>query len=148
MGNVLAPAPIDDETWAALLRSIYHTLSGYAGVASKGFSRKWRDFRNWISQPHIRKRFIWGSAILIFALIIFGIPALGFSAGGIKAGSWAAGYQGATYAAFTPAGGWFAWLTSIAMTEMVPLVALAGGAISATITWAVTEFLQNKEVPP
>lgn len=65
-----------------------------------------------------------------------------------NAGSWAAGFQGAAYAGATPAGGWFACLTSMAMTGMIPLLAGAGAAISATVAWAVTAFLGRREVPP
>lgn len=127
MGNVLGHAQMNDASWAAHLHAIYEIIAGLCKFTVKGFNRLWRDFRNWISQPHIRWRFICGNTVLIFALIIFGVPALGFGAGGITAGSWAAGFQGATYAAFTPAGGWFAWLTSMAMMGRIPWLAVEGG---------------------
>lgn len=58
----------------------------------------------------------------------------------------AAAIQAGFPAGAVPAGGLFAWLTSIAMQGLVPLVAAAGGAISAIVTWAVTEFLRRREV--
>jgi hypothetical protein len=57
-----------------------------------------------------------------------------------NAGSWAAAFQGAAYAGATPAGGFFAFMTSAAMTGMVPLMAAAGSAISMAGTWATLKL--------
>lgn len=51
-------------------------------------------------------------------------------------GSWAAQFQSAVYAGATPAAGWFAGLTSAAMTNSVPALAVAGATVATAGSWA------------
>ncbi|KAI9660448.1 MAG: hypothetical protein M1821_009798 [Bathelium mastoideum] len=66
---------------------------------------------------------------------------LGFGSNGVLAGSAAAAFQGWMYGAFTPAGGIFATLTSVAMLgTLMPAAALSGAATAtmvATLVWAM-----------
>ncbi|KAG8779006.1 hypothetical protein FRC12_024689 [Ceratobasidium sp. 428] len=91
----------------------------------------WRRFRNWISQPHIRRRIliIAGVGLVIFLLVVIGVTTFGFGPAGVVAGSAAAATQSAVFGAFVPAGSWFAVMTSIGMTSgILPLIA-AGAAL-------------------
>ncbi|KAG9091158.1 hypothetical protein FRC06_000684 [Ceratobasidium sp. 370] len=75
---------------------------------------------NWASQPHIRRLLIGlGVGVAILVLVPVGVATAGFGPAGIIAGSAAAALQSALYGGLVPAGGWFAGLTSAAMTGTV-----------------------------
>lgn len=59
-------------------------------------------------------------------------------------GSWASGFQAATYAGATPAGGWFAGLTSIAATGQIPLLATTGALVTVANGWVIAQHVELK----
>ncbi|KAG8689530.1 hypothetical protein FRC08_010905 [Ceratobasidium sp. 394] len=97
-------------------------------------SRYWRRFKNWVSQPHIRKRIIIivVVGIVIFALVVLGVTTFGFGPAGVAAGSAAAATQAALYGGFVPAGSLFAIMTSVGMTGMLYWI----GALAAAVGMA------------
>ncbi|KAK2786473.1 hypothetical protein FQN53_006629 [Emmonsiellopsis sp. PD_33] len=64
----------------------------------------------------------------------------GFGAAGIVGGSLAASFQSLAYGAFTPAGGFFALLTSLGMKEI--LLALLAIVAAILVVWVVMEILE------
>lgn len=68
---------------------------------------------------------------------------LGFGPSGVVAGSLAAAWQSYMYGAFTPAGGIFATVTSIAMIGWFMPVIVLGAALVATVVSAVVWSLQS-----
>ncbi|KAF8602180.1 hypothetical protein BDV93DRAFT_524207 [Ceratobasidium sp. AG-I] len=141
MEKSLAIPHMSDQTWLEHLASARVEVQKAVQLTVKEFNRRWGIFSSWVSQPHIRYSIIAGVGILTLAAIFFGVPALGFGASGIIAGSWAAGFQGAVYAGATPAAGWFAYLTSAAMTGLVPQLAMKGALATTAGSWAVTQLL-------
>ncbi|KAF2260578.1 hypothetical protein CC78DRAFT_555535 [Lojkania enalia] len=91
---------------------------------------QWSGFLAWLSQPHVIA--IITAWWITFTLVTTLIMCLGFGPGGVVAGSAAAVFQSFMYGAFTPAGGIFATLTSMAMlgTLMWPATIIA--ALMAT----------------
>ncbi|EHK50402.1 uncharacterized protein TrAtP1_007488 [Trichoderma atroviride] len=89
------------------------------------------SFTQWLSQPHVLAVIMaWA---VTFTAVCTLILCLGFGPAGIGAGTMAAAFQSFMYGAFTPAGGIFATLTSMAMlgTMMPPAAILA--AVIATV---------------
>ncbi|KAI0598748.1 hypothetical protein F4775DRAFT_554196 [Biscogniauxia sp. FL1348] len=92
----------------------------------------------WLSQPHVFAVIIaWA---ITFTLVCSLILLLGFGAPGIGLGTLAAAFQSYMYGGFTPAGGLFATLTSMAMLgTLMPAAALAAAVVAtgvAGIVWA------------
>ncbi|KAF8602181.1 hypothetical protein BDV93DRAFT_607642 [Ceratobasidium sp. AG-I] len=135
--------PLSDEAWSGLLSDAYGEVEKAVQLAAEEFTKRWGEFCEWVSQPHIRAGIIAVAGILTFAAIFFGVPALGFGASGIVAGSWAAGFQGAVYGGITPAAGLFAGLTSAGMSGQVPALAAIGAATTMASGWAIG---QHKEL--
>ncbi|KAJ2969468.1 hypothetical protein NQ176_g8649 [Zarea fungicola] len=77
----------------------------------------------WLSQPHILAIIIaWAATFTIICILIL---CLGFGPVGVGAVTLAAAFQSYMYGAFTPAGGVFATLTSMAMLgTLMPAAAL------------------------
>ncbi|CAG8947300.1 unnamed protein product [Penicillium salamii] len=89
----------------------------------------WTDFINWLSRP------VWW---ITFTVVMGLIMVLGFGPSGIVLGSLAAGFQSFMYGGFTPAGGIFATLTSMAMLGTLMPAALVIAVLVATLvawTW-------------
>ncbi|CAG8071951.1 unnamed protein product [Penicillium salamii] len=89
----------------------------------------WTDFINWLSRP------VWW---ITFTVVMGIIMVLGFGPFGIVLGSLAAGFQSFMYGGFTPAGGIFATLTSMAMLGTLMPAALVIAVLIATLvawTW-------------
>ncbi|KAF8602221.1 hypothetical protein BDV93DRAFT_218155 [Ceratobasidium sp. AG-I] len=110
-----------------------------AGEAVDWISKHWKEFSEFLVQPHVRNVLIvW---FIVFWIALFIPLTLGFGPKGVLAGSGAAWFQSAIYGAFTPAGGVFAVLTSIGMMgiayppAVILAVVLASGA--AAIAWGV-----------
>ncbi|KAM0263541.1 hypothetical protein ACHAQJ_001160 [Trichoderma viride] len=87
----------------------------------------------WLAQPLIMA---WA---VTFTAVCTLILCLGFGPAGIGAGTIAAAFQSYMYGAFTPAGGIFATLTSMAMLgTMMPPAAILASVIAtgvAMLTW-------------
>ncbi|KAF7198387.1 hypothetical protein HII31_00126 [Pseudocercospora fuligena] len=98
----------------------------------------WSSFLAWLTLPHVYSVIIaWA---ITFTVVAFLLLSLGFGPGGIIAGSAAAAFQSWAYGGFTPAGGIFATLTSLAMLGyLVPPVALCASVLAtivAVTVWA------------
>ncbi|PON27161.1 hypothetical protein TGAM01_v204110 [Trichoderma gamsii] len=95
------------------------------------------SFVEWLSQPHVLT-IIMAWAITFTAVCTL-ILCLGFGPAGIGAGTIAAAFQSYMYGAFTPAGGIFATLTSMAMLgTMMPPAAILAAVIAtgvAILVW-------------
>ncbi|KAI1653295.1 hypothetical protein F4813DRAFT_375342 [Daldinia decipiens] len=91
----------------------------------------WKSFTAYIAQPHVYWAIIvWA---LVFTIVVtFGL-CLGFGPAGVITGTIAAGFQSAMYGGFTPAGGIFASLTSLAMLHLLAPSLIAAAAIIAMI---------------
>ncbi|WEW56390.1 hypothetical protein PRK78_001833 [Emydomyces testavorans] len=98
----------------------------------------WASFIEWLSQPHVLAVIM--AFWITFTVVVTIAMIVGFSPIGIVAGSLAAAFQSYMYGGFTPAGGIFATLTSMAMlgTLMFPLFAVAVviATAVAVIVWA------------
>ncbi|KAI1473113.1 uncharacterized protein F4812DRAFT_454930 [Daldinia caldariorum] len=81
---------------------------------------------------------VWGVTFIILVTLGFG---LGFGPAGVIAGSLAAAFQSAMYGGFTPAGGLFAALTSLAMLGTFAPALVGSAAALALILAVVTFFL-------
>ncbi|KAB8078122.1 hypothetical protein BDV29DRAFT_166927 [Aspergillus leporis] len=85
----------------------------------------WTTISQWLSRPDVIAPITaWW---ITFTIVMTIIMTLGFGPSGIVAGSLAAAFQSFMYGGFTPAGGIFATLTSMAMlgTFMFPAFILA-----------------------
>ncbi|KZL70504.1 hypothetical protein CT0861_09590 [Colletotrichum tofieldiae] len=98
----------------------------------------WSLIVDWISQPQVKVYIIiWAIAFTIACILILG---LGFGPVGVGAGTLAAAFQSFMYGGFTPAGGVFATLTSMAMLgTMMPWAVGIAGLVATLVTgtaWA------------
>ncbi|KAL5336731.1 hypothetical protein BJX70DRAFT_371887 [Aspergillus crustosus] len=79
---------------------------------------------------------------ITFTIVMLLILSVGFGPGGVVAGSLLATFQAYAYGGFTPAGGIFAALTSMAMPGTLAIPAMLIAAIFATgvaaFVWKVT----------
>ncbi|KAL7900350.1 hypothetical protein HDV63DRAFT_370920 [Trichoderma sp. SZMC 28014] len=90
------------------------------------------SFAEWLSQPQVLT-IIMAWAITFTAVCTL-ILCLGFGPAGIGAGTIAAAFQSYMYGAFTPAGGIFATLTSMAMLgTMMPPAAILAAVIATAV---------------
>ncbi|KAL5091328.1 hypothetical protein H0G86_009154 [Trichoderma simmonsii] len=117
----MAPFPIDSSHGLQSLADLFHTLI------------------EWLSQPQILA-IIMAWAITFTAICTL-ILCLGFGPVGIGAGTLAAAFQSYMYGAFTPAGGIFATLTSMAMLgSLMPAAAILAAVIAtgaAILVWVL-----------
>ncbi|KAI0182642.1 hypothetical protein EV127DRAFT_449065 [Xylaria flabelliformis] len=87
---------------------------------------------HWLSQPHI---VAW---TVTFSLVCTLILGLGFGPGGVGFATLAATYQSVVYGGFTPAGGIFATLTSMAMLgTLAPTAALVAALVATMVSFIV-----------
>ncbi|KAI1506642.1 hypothetical protein F5X99DRAFT_365027 [Biscogniauxia marginata] len=101
----------------------------------RGFGEHAQPLADWLSQPHILAVVIaWA---VTFTIICSLVLALGFGPIGIGFGTLAAAFQFAMYGGFTPAGGIFATLTSMAMLGTLMPAAAVTAAVLATAVAAV-----------
>ncbi|BCR91869.1 uncharacterized protein ACHE_70712A [Aspergillus chevalieri] len=77
--------------------------------------------------------------VITFAIFLRALLSLGFTADGIAAGSAAAAYQAFAFGAYTPAGGHFARLTSMAMTNLYPLFAVVLSVVVAVVVAVIAK---------
>ncbi|KAK1690436.1 hypothetical protein BDP55DRAFT_650713 [Colletotrichum godetiae] len=119
--------------------SISPMLRGLAYEGSLGpwLKQYWGAFRAWLSQPQIIALVMtWA---IVFTVVSIAILGLGFGPAGVGAGTLAAVFQSSMYGAFTPAGGLFATLTSMAMLgTLMPWAAVVSGVLAtlaAGIVW-------------
>ncbi|KAI8947001.1 hypothetical protein F4801DRAFT_592959 [Xylaria longipes] len=90
-----------------------------------------QTIQDWLSQPHILAIVIaWA---VTFTVVCSLIMYLGFGPVGVGAGTLAAVFQSAMYGGFTPAGGIFATLTSMAMLGILMPAAAISAALLATM---------------
>ncbi|KAI2778276.1 hypothetical protein F4815DRAFT_447420 [Daldinia loculata] len=90
-----------------------------------------KSFAVYIALPHV----YWATitwAVVFTAVVTLGL-CLGFGPAGVIPGSIAAAFQSAMYGGFTPAGGIFASLTSLAMLGLLAPAVTAVAAITALI---------------
>ncbi|KAL3587741.1 hypothetical protein FPOAC2_13640 [Fusarium poae] len=92
----------------------------------------------WLSRPHVLAIIIaWA---VTFTIVCSLILCLGFGPIGIGAGTLAAAFQSFAYGGFTPAGGIFATITSMAMLgTMMPAAAIFAAFLAsgvALVVWA------------
>ncbi|KAK1751151.1 hypothetical protein QBC47DRAFT_392328 [Echria macrotheca] len=106
---------------------------------STWIAEHWKEFLEWASQPYILA--IVMAWIITFWVVVLIFLGLGFGPIGIVAGSFAAAFQSYMYGGFTPAGGIFATLTSMAMLgALVPAVLVGAATLStlvAVIVWLI-----------
>ncbi|KAK1673685.1 hypothetical protein BDP55DRAFT_556284, partial [Colletotrichum godetiae] len=78
---------------------------------------------------------------IVFTIASMNILGLGFGPAGVGAGTLAAAFQSCVYGAFTPAGGLFATLTSMAMLgTLMPWAAVVSGVLATLVTGLVWEY--------
>ncbi|KAL2802652.1 hypothetical protein BJX63DRAFT_414522 [Aspergillus granulosus] len=102
------------------------------------FQHLWTQFIEWLSQPEVLR--ILTAWWITFTVVMIILLSLGFGPAGVVAGSIAAWFQSFMYGGFTPAGGIFATLTSMAMLGvlMPPFVLLASiiaTAVAVAVWW-------------
>ncbi|KAL1983495.1 hypothetical protein VTN96DRAFT_10316 [Rasamsonia emersonii] len=127
--------------WSLISSSININPSTYyrgdgdgSGIAS-WIEQRWSELMEWVAQPHILAIIIaWA---ITFTVVMFFILSLGFGPAGIVAGSLAAAFQSLMYGGFTPAGGIFATLTSMAMLGTLMWPAAVFAAVLATVVAAI-----------
>ncbi|CRL29541.1 unnamed protein product [Penicillium camemberti] len=120
-----------------------HRFVADGSLAITSADRLWEHWSTnilqWLSRPDIFAAITawWIAFTLVMALFMF----LGFGPVGIIAGSLAAAFQSFMYGGFTPAGGIFATLTSMAMLgTLMPLGVLVASAFAmgvAVVVWKV-----------
>ncbi|KAH6648116.1 hypothetical protein BKA67DRAFT_662846 [Truncatella angustata] len=93
----------------------------------------------WLTQPEVyRVLLAWAIAFTLFYIIF---TSLGFGPTGVLPGSIAAFFQSFMYRGFTPAGGLFATMTSLAMLGMMtPAVAAISATLATVIALIVWQF--------
>ncbi|KAI0113438.1 hypothetical protein F4814DRAFT_421780 [Daldinia grandis] len=95
-----------------------------------------KSFTVYIALPHVYWAIIvW--AVVFTVVVTLGL-CLGFGPAGVIPGSIAAAFQSAMYGGFTPAGGIFASLTSLAMLGLLAPAVTAVAAIIALIPAVIT----------
>ncbi|KAA6409168.1 MAG: ifi-6-16 domain-containing [Lasallia pustulata] len=93
-------------------------------------SNQGNNVLEWLKQPHVLVLItVWWITFTVVLLLLF---AVGFNPSGIGAGTLAAGFQSYAYGGFTPAGGIFATLTSMAMLGFLSPLEVGLAAVSAT----------------
>ncbi|KAH6647953.1 hypothetical protein BKA67DRAFT_401570 [Truncatella angustata] len=102
------------------------------------FLSQWTLFSHWLAQPHVLAVILaWA---ITFTVICSIFMALGFGPVGVGAATIAAAFQSCMYGGFTPAGGIFATLTSMAMLgTFMPVAAFLAAVVAtivSTIVWA------------
>lgn len=122
--------------------NIWDTLRHYvAGISIEwpDLSDQWAKFSEWLSQPHVLAMiFAWWITFTIVCTIIM---SLGFGPIGIIPGTAAAAFQAFMYGGFTPAGGLFATLTSMAMVgTLMPAVLLISSFVASLVAAMVWVF--------
>ncbi|PKX89357.1 uncharacterized protein P174DRAFT_445899 [Aspergillus novofumigatus IBT 16806] len=116
------------------------TLYAVENVAQTwSWNEWWTSVLQWLSRPDVLAAITaWW---ITFTIVITIIMSLGFGPAGVVAGSLAAGFQSFMYSGFTPAGGIFATLTSMAMlgTLMFPaaLVAFILATGVSALVWSL-----------
>ncbi|KAK1711273.1 uncharacterized protein BDZ83DRAFT_639727 [Colletotrichum acutatum] len=118
--------------------SISPMLRGLAYDRSLGswLKQYWGAFRAWLSQP--RKHLADIIVAIVFTVVSIAILGLGFGPAGVGTGTLAAVFQSSMYGAFTPAGGLFATLTSMAMLgTLMPWAAVVSGVLATLATGIV-----------
>ncbi|KAI0126088.1 hypothetical protein BJ170DRAFT_459895 [Xylariales sp. AK1849] len=120
----------------------FFDFSSWQNDAFQFIQHWWSEFIVWLSQPQVYYVLIvWAITFtLICTLLLIVLLILGFGPRGIVAGTFAAAFQSYMYGGFTPAGGLFATLTSLAMLGfLVPAIALTAAFVAtgvAAIAWA------------
>ncbi|OTA02512.1 hypothetical protein A9Z42_0029110 [Trichoderma parareesei] len=111
----------------------------YSGDSLDGLIHLYKTILEWISQPHILAVIITWAITFTFVCTL--ILCLGFGPIGIGAGTLAAAFQSWMYGAFTPAGGIFATLTSMAMLgTLMPAASLLAAVVAtgaAIVVWVL-----------
>ncbi|KDN44605.1 hypothetical protein RSAG8_05370, partial [Rhizoctonia solani AG-8 WAC10335] len=94
----------------------------------------WQRFSEFLLRPEVRNALIvWFIVFWICALIPL---ASGFGRRGVLAGSIAAWFQSVVYGAFTPAGGFFAIMTSVGMLGVAcPQIFIPSALIASLAAW-------------
>ncbi|UNI18287.1 hypothetical protein JDV02_004564 [Purpureocillium takamizusanense] len=97
-----------------------------------------KSFLDWLSEPHVLA--IVMAWAITFTAVCALLLCLGFGPIGIVAGTLAAAFQSYMYGGFTPAGGIFATLTSMAMLgTLMPAAAILAALLAtivAVVVWA------------
>ncbi|KAH8895502.1 hypothetical protein GQ53DRAFT_820330 [Thozetella sp. PMI_491] len=101
-------------------------------------ARHWALLLEWLSQPHVMAIII--AYAVTFTVVCTVFLCVGFGPVGIGAGTFAAAFQSYMYGGFTPAGGIFATLTSMAMLGILqPFVVAVASLVAlgvAVVVWA------------
>ncbi|OTB01762.1 hypothetical protein M426DRAFT_14217 [Hypoxylon sp. CI-4A] len=98
----------------------------------------WESFGQYISLPHVYWAIIaWA---ITFTVLVTLMLCAGFGPAGVIPGSLAAAFQSAMYGGFTPAGGIFATLTSLAMLGFFVPAITAIAALIALIPAGFTFY--------
>ncbi|KAJ0421100.1 hypothetical protein BJY00DRAFT_283109 [Aspergillus carlsbadensis] len=122
----------------AVDRSLILSGVDHSSQISAELQQIWTQFIQWLSQPEVLT--VITAWWITFTVVMTILLCLGFGPGGIVAGSIAAWFQGWAYGGFTPAGGVFATLTSMAMLGvfMWPFALLAvvmATAVAVVVWW-------------
>ncbi|KAF8708099.1 Interferon-induced 6-16 family, partial [Rhizoctonia solani] len=104
------------------------------------FTASWQSLSEFLLRPDARSAIIvW---FVVFWICVLIPLALGFGPVGVIGGSLAAWFQSVIYGAFTPAGGFFAVMTSVGMMGVAcPPVAVPSmiiASLAAWITWSMS----------
>ncbi|KAL6886287.1 hypothetical protein HDV57DRAFT_490104 [Trichoderma longibrachiatum] len=105
----------------------------------QGLIHLYKIMLEWLSQPHILAVILaWAVSFTAVCTLIL---CLGFGPIGIGAGTLAAAFQSWMYGAFTPAGGIFATLTSMAMLgTLMPAASILAAAVATGVAVVVWEL--------
>ncbi|EYE93988.1 uncharacterized protein EURHEDRAFT_103697 [Aspergillus ruber CBS 135680] len=112
------------------------TLSGFNWL-KKNFADLVKKALKFLSRPEV-------IGVITFAVALGILFGLGFGVSGIAAGSAAAAFQSVAFGAFTPAGGIFAGLTSMAMTGLYPVFAFVLAGVIAMVMAVIAKIVQRQ----
>ncbi|KAI1432317.1 hypothetical protein GGR50DRAFT_617203 [Xylaria sp. CBS 124048] len=106
------------------------------GQIDFNFGNNWAALIAWLSQPHIYAVVL--AWVITFTVVSSIIMAIGFGRIGVGAGTLAAAFQSWAYGGFTPAGGIFATLTSMAMLGYLqPTITIFASSIATVVAVVV-----------
>ncbi|CAE6342441.1 unnamed protein product [Rhizoctonia solani] len=153
LAQVASDSNVLSAAWAWLLGvfasigAFFATSWQYVGASEvskehiwEWFTASWQSLSEFLLRPDARNAIIvW---FVVFWICVLIPLALGFGPVGVIGGSLAAWFQSVIYGAFTPAGGFFAVMTSVGMMGVAcPPVAVPSmiiASLAAWITWSMS----------
>ncbi|KAH9909510.1 hypothetical protein F4778DRAFT_711734 [Xylariomycetidae sp. FL2044] len=111
-------------------------FESYLPAIKDFFISVWAAFTAYIALPHVYWALV--AWTITFTVLVTLALCLGFGPAGVLPGSLAAAFQSAMYGGFTPAGGLFATLTSLAMVGLLSPALAAVAAVIALLPAVLT----------